>query len=130
MPGPTEAEIAAMTAAKTAEQKASEAKAAEAEAKAALEKAREASREADSLLRAERLKGTGKDSTTKGTCDLWPELYLPENELASKVVAGGCDGVLTELLEMAEAHPRHGADGSIEKRGTVIEAIKARLKRR
>lgn len=130
MPGPTEAEIAAMTAAKSAEQKATEAKQAAAEAEKALELAKEEARKADSILRGERLKGTGKDSTTKGTVDLWPELYLPENELASKVVAGACDGVLSELLEMAEAHPRHGADGSIEKRGTVIEAIKARLKRR
>lgn len=125
----TPTELAAMEKAKTAEQRAGEAKAAAAEAEKALAIAKEAAREADTLLRGERLGGK-RDSAPKGTVDLWPELYLPESELAEKVVAGKVDGCLSELLEMAEAHPRLNADGSTERRGTVIEAIKARLRKK
>lgn len=114
---------------KTAEQKAVEAKQREAEALKAAAEAREEARKAESVLRDVLLTGK-KDSATKGTVDLWPLLYLPDAELAERVTAGGCDGVLTELLGMAEAHPRHAADGAVEKRGTVIEAIKARLKKK
>lgn len=68
------------------------------------------------------------DSVPKGTVDLWPLLRLPDNDLAAKVTAGECDGVLSELGELAAAHPVPKGEGLAE-RGTVLNAIKARARK-
>lgn len=69
------------------------------------------------------------DSVTKGTIDLWPLLRLETPELVAKIVAGECDGILSELGEMAAAHPVRGPKGEQVIRGTVIDAVKARARR-
>lgn len=125
----TEEQLAAIAKVKNAAELAAEANQRAAEAEKAAADAKAEARKAESILRSSLLSGK-KDSAPKGTVDLWPELYLPEAELAEKIVAGGCDGVLSELLGMAEAHPRHTVDGKDERRGTVIEAIKARLRKK
>lgn len=125
----TEEQLAAIAKVKNAAELAAEANQRAVEAEKAAADAKAEARKAESVLRSSLLSGK-KDSAPKGTVDLWPELYLPESELAEKIVAGGCDGVLSELLGMAEAHPRHTADGKDERRGTVIEAIKARLRKK
>jgi len=77
----------------------------------------------------ERLQGLAskKDSVPKGSLDLWPELKLPDADLVAKIRKGECDGCLSELLELAIAHPKPGPKpGELRERGTVIEALKAR----
>lgn len=69
--------------------------------------------------------GAKRDSTPKGSIDLWPELKLEDAALVKKIRAGECDGCISELLELAIAHPRQGPKG-LQERGTVIEALKAR----
>lgn len=69
------------------------------------------------------------DSVVKGTTDMWPLLRLDTPDLVGKIVAGECDGVLSELGEMAAAHPATGPRGEILTRGTVIDAVKARLRK-
>lgn len=68
------------------------------------------------------------DSVKKGSLDLWPLLKLDTPALVAKVVAGDCDGFLSELEEMAAAHPTIGTAG-FERRGTVIDACQARKRR-
>jgi hypothetical protein len=68
-----------------------------------------------------------KDSVQKGSVDLMPELKLPDADLVKKVRAGECDGCLSELLELAIAHPRPGKEpGQLRERVGPIEALKAR----
>lgn len=68
-----------------------------------------------------------KDTTPKGSIDLWPELRLPDAELVAKIRKGECDGCLSELLELAIAHPRtSGKPGELRERGTVMEALRQR----
>lgn len=69
------------------------------------------------------------DSVVKGTTDMWPLLRLETAELVAKIVAGDCDGVLSELSEMAEAHPVRGPRGETVTRQTVLDAVKARHRR-
>lgn len=77
--------------------------------------------------RVEALASAKKDSVPKGSQDLMPELKLADADLVKKVRAGELDGVLSELLELAIAHPRPGKEpGQLRERGTVIEALKAR----
>lgn len=115
-----EAEEAALKAA--AAKAATEAAAKEA---AAAEKERKA---AEKAAAAAAIRGR-KDSVPKGSTDLWPLLNLETPDLVAKIVAGECDGVLSELGEMAEAHPTHGPRGQVVTRQTVIDAVKARLRK-
>lgn len=69
------------------------------------------------------------DSTPKGSTNLWPLLRLEGRELAAKVAAGECDGVLTELEELAKGHPTMGPTGGPVPRTSVLDAIAARRAR-
>lgn len=69
------------------------------------------------------------DSVPKGSQDLWPFLTLETPDLVGKIVAGECDGFLSELGELAAAHPTHGRRGEVITRQTVIDAVKARLRK-
>ena len=99
--------------------------------KAAAEKAAKAAAEAAKAA-AEAAKPAGKakvNSVVKGTINLWPLLRLPTEDRVAKIVAGECDGVLSELAEMAAAHPTRNPKGETVTRQTVIDAVKARLRK-
>lgn len=70
-----------------------------------------------------------RDAVVKGTIDLWPLLRLETEALVAKIAGGECDGVLSELGEMAAAHPVRGPRGETVTRQTVIDAVKARLRK-
>lgn len=69
------------------------------------------------------------DSVPKGSTDLWPLLRLEGRELAQRIAAGECDGVLSELEEMAQGHPVQGPKGEAQPRTSVLDAIAARRAR-
>ncbi len=68
-----------------------------------------------------------KDSVPKGSLDLMPELRLKDSELTAKIRKGECDGCLSELLELALAHPRpHALPDESRDRGGPVEALRQR----
>lgn len=129
MPGDTKAaelELSAAEAKSNADTLAKEAKHSAEMAKAMAARAADYAKELKAEERTEAL-SSKKDSVPKGSLDLMPELKLPDAELVAKVRAGAVDGCLSELLELAIAHPRPGKEpGQLRERGTVIEALKQR----
>lgn len=96
-------------------------------AKVLAERAQDYAKERKAEERVEALSSKKKDSVPKGSLDLMPELKLADADLVEKIRKGECDGCLTELLELAIAHPRPGKEpGQLRERGTVIEALKQR----
>ncbi len=119
-------ELAAREAQLRAAEAAREAQQAARVAQALAVNAAEYAKELKATARLEALAGK-KDSVTKGSLDLGPELKLTDAELAAKVRKGEVDGCLTELLELAIAHPRPGdKPGTLKERSLAIEALKNR----
>lgn len=126
---------AAKDAALDAEAKAATAKAREQEAARLAEDAKVAAARAAEDAKAaagtarEAALTSKKDTTPRGSVDLWPELYLPDADLAAKIASGKLDGVLSELRGMLVGHPRTNARGEVQERQSVIAACEARLRR-
>jgi hypothetical protein len=68
-----------------------------------------------------------RDTVPKGSLDLFPELRLSDSECIDKIRKGVLDGCLSELLELALAHPRpESRPGESRDRGGVCEALRNR----